>query len=137
MGCVVMSMQNSRAMLGRQLLTAIGGKLRSDENRGRWICRVARICGLSIRTVEGVWHRQYMSDETEKILHAAALRFDLRLLDAAREFEELASQYERLDALSGGRMGEFYRRLAAETRAQAHREARIAADGTANGVAAE
>lgn len=89
----------------RELLIAIGGDVRSNENRTSWLHRIAATAGLHYRVVRAVWHGESISRETARVLKLAAKQHENFRENAAARFENYAEILRKVDP-------EFYREAA-------------------------
>src|SRR5215813_396265 len=81
----------------RDLVMAIGGDLRPDENRKAWLYRVASLSNVHFRLVRAAWHREPVSKETERRLRTAAERLHRETLNTAVRLQQIAARLEAID----------------------------------------
>ncbi len=72
----------------RELVIAVGGPLRPTENRKGWLCRVAAVAKISVRSAKAAFYREPTSARVREKLRAAAGKHEATNL--AHRFESLA-----------------------------------------------
>lgn len=75
----------------RDLVYAVGGEVRSGENRKGWLARVARAAGISPRSASAAYYNELRGD-----VHRAGVEAKLKAAAGKQEANSLATQFESL-----------------------------------------
>lgn len=89
-----------RAKAMRELVLAVGGDLRGDENRKAWLARVARAVGCSPRMIRSAWQNEIRDPEhkiTFKLQRALEARARNEEAAAKDEYRELQDRLAKLE----------------------------------------